>query len=214
MANALPPPRIDLLVHSPSPAPYVPVLKLLLEPSPPLESLLAPQLHTRIASLPPASRPASYTALVDLAADIVAQWDVDDQAAFLAAHPRIGETKNLSTASQGEQAPKQGQQGTPGEVLKRLQVLNSLYEDAFPGLRFITFVNGRSRAEIVPEIESLLSLSLPPPSPSTPEPRLSDLRTKLRVSPAGSHAWRKELERGLADMWAIAKDRVRKMGVE
>lgn len=122
MADALPPPRIDLLVHSPTPAPYVPVLKLLLEPSPPLESLLAPQLHTRIASLPPQSRPPSYAALVDLAADVVASWDVDDQAAFLAAHPRIGETKNLSTASQGEQAPKQGQQGTPGEVLKRLQV--------------------------------------------------------------------------------------------
>lgn len=33
------------------------------------------------------------------------------------------------------------------------QVLNSLYEDAFPGLRYITFVNGRSRAEIVPELE-------------------------------------------------------------
>lgn len=32
-------------------------------------------------------------------------------------------------------------------------MLNSLYEDAFPGLRFITFVNGRSRAEIVPELE-------------------------------------------------------------
>ena len=125
----------------------------------------------------------------------------------------------------------------------RSQVLNSLYEDAFPGLRFITFVNGRSRADIVPEIEvrpaldplllsslpstapsssdsclsrpqSLLSLSLPPPSPSTPEPRLSDLRARLRVSPAGSQAWRSELERGLGDMWAIAKDRVRKMGVE
>ncbi|TNY21095.1 putative OHCU decarboxylase protein [Rhodotorula diobovata] len=213
MTDALPPPRIDLLVHSPSPGPYIPVLKLLLEPSPPLEHLLAPQLHSRISSLPASARPKSYAQLIDLAAEVVAAWDVEDQAAFLAAHPRIGETKNLSQASQGEQAPKQGQQVTPGEVLKRLQVLNSLYEDAFPGLRFITFVNGRTRAEIVPEIESLLSLSLPPPSPSTPEPRLSELRSRLRVSPAGSQAWRAELERGLRDMWAIAKDRVGKMGV-
>ncbi|GAA6047881.1 hypothetical protein JCM3770_004689 [Rhodotorula araucariae] len=212
--DALPPPRIDLLVHSPSPAPYIPVLATLLEPSPPLKHLLAPQLHAHIAALPASARPSSYAQLIDIAASIVDTWDVDDRAAFLAAHPRIGETKGLSTASAGEQAPKQGQQATPGEVLKRLQVLNSLYEDAFPGLRFITFVNGRSRAEIVPELETLLSLTLPPPSPSTPEPRLSDLRARLRVSPAGSQAWRAELNRGLADMWLIAKDRARQMGVQ
>ncbi|BGP36821.1 hypothetical protein JCM10449v2_000723 [Rhodotorula kratochvilovae] len=211
--DALPPPRIDLLVHSPSPAPYIPVLETLLEPSPPLKHLLAPQLHARIAALPVSARPSSYAQLIDLAQEIVDGWDVEDRADFLAAHPRIGETKGLSQASAGEQGPKQGQQGTPGEVLKRLQVLNSLYEDAFPGLRFITFVNGRARAEIVPEIESLLSLPLPPPSPSTPEPRLSDLRARLRVSPAGSQAWRAELARGLGEMWAIARDRARKMGV-
>ncbi|GJN91712.1 hypothetical protein Rhopal_004735-T1 [Rhodotorula paludigena] len=211
--DALPPPRIDLLVHSPAPQPYVPVLSLLLEPSPPLKHLLAPQLHAYIAALPAGDKPRSYADLVDLCAQLLAQWDVEDQADFLAAHPRIGETKNLSQASAGEQGPKNGQQGTPGEVLKRLQVLNALYEDAFPGLRFITFVNGRSRAEIVPEIESLLDLSIPPPSPSTPEPRLSDLRAKLRVSPAGSAAWRAELHRGIDAMWAIAKDRAGKMGV-
>ncbi|BGP21752.1 OHCU decarboxylase protein [Rhodotorula toruloides] len=212
--NGLPPPRIDILVHSPSPSVYRPVLEQLLEPSPPLSSLLAPQLHERISSLPASSKPKSYSDLLDLAAQIVCEWDVEDQAAFLAAHPRIGETKNLSEASKGEQAPQAGQQATPAQVLKRLQVLNSLYEDAFPGLRFITFVNGRSRAEIVPELESLLSLSLPPPTASEAEPRLSDVRKQLRISPAGSKPWRDELKRGLRDMWLIAKSRAEKMGAK
>ncbi|GAA6001685.1 hypothetical protein JCM10207_002266 [Rhodosporidiobolus poonsookiae] len=208
---ALPLPRLDLLVHSPSPQAYTPALSQLLEPSPPLSSLLAPQLHSTIASLPPADKPKDYHAFLDLAQQTVDRWAVEDQAEFLAAHPRIGETNNLSKASEGEQAPQAGQGATPGVVLKRLQNLNSLYEQAFPGLRYITFVNGRTRAEIVPEIEGLLSLSLAPPSPSLAEPKLGDLRTKLRVAPTGSGPWRAELKRGLDAMWAIAHSRVDKM---
>ncbi|BGP53030.1 hypothetical protein JCM8202_004114 [Rhodotorula sphaerocarpa] len=210
----LPPPRIELLVYAPSPASYRPVLEQLLEPSQPLALLLAPQLQTRISSLPPAEKPKSYAQLIDLASDVVGEWDVEDQAAFIAAHPRIGETKGLSQASAGEQGPKPGQQVTPAQVMKRLQVLNSLYEDAYPGLRFVTFVNGRSRAEIVPEMETLLGLSLPPPSSSSAEPRLSALREKLRIAPAGSKPWREELARGLAGMWLIAKDRAAKWGAQ
>lgn len=120
--DRLPPPRIDLLVHAQSPAAYRPVLEQLLEPSQPLSTLLAPQLHARVAALPPADRPKSYAELIDLARQTVDSWDVEDQAAFLAAHPRIGETKGLSQASAGEQAPQQGQQATPAQVLKRLQV--------------------------------------------------------------------------------------------
>ncbi|BGP12846.1 hypothetical protein JCM10213_005218 [Rhodosporidiobolus nylandii] len=208
--DGLPPPRLDLLVHAPSSSVYLPVLSTLLEPSPPLSRLLAPQLHARIASLPSADKPKTYHDFLDLAQACMDTWDVEDQAEFLAAHPRIGETKNLSKASEGEQAPRPGQNGTPGEVLKRLQVLNSLYEQAFPGLRYITFVNGRTRAEIVPELESLLSLSLPPPSPSSAEPKLGDLRSKLHVHPTGSGPWRAELKRGLQAMWDIAHSRVEK----
>jgi len=39
-------------------------------------------------------------------------------------------------------------------------MLNAFYEETYPNLRYITFVNGRSRAEIVPELEVHLSLSL------------------------------------------------------
>lgn len=173
MTDALPPPRIDLLVHSPSPGPYIPVLKLLLEPSPPLEHLLAPQLHSRISSLPASARPKSYAQLIDLAAEVVAAWDVEDQAAFLAAHPRIGETKNLSQASQGEQAPKQGQQGTPGEVLKRLQVRSS----ACPESRGR---QGRSCSSTAPRCSTRSTRT---PSPACASSRLSTAARAPRLSP-------------------------------
>ncbi|GAA5887497.1 hypothetical protein JCM5296_002594 [Sporobolomyces johnsonii] len=212
--EGLPPPRIDLLVHSPAPSTLVPVLQQLLEPSPPLSTLLAPELHAYLQSLPPNQRPTSYKDLLDVAQALVEDWDIEEQAAFLASHPRIGETKGLSSASEGEQAPKAGQGATPGEVLKRLQILNAFYEETFPGLRYVTFVNGRTRAEIVPELESLLSLHLPPPSASTPEPRLGDLRRSLRVQPTGSSAWRDELKRGLGAMWDIARNRVASMGAQ
>ncbi|GAA5899928.1 hypothetical protein JCM6882_007004 [Rhodosporidiobolus microsporus] len=208
--DSLPPPRLDLLVHSPSHHAYLPVLSQLLEPSPPLSALLTPQLYETIAALPAADKPKDYHQFLALAQQVVDKWDIEDQAAFLAAHPRIGETKGLSKSSEGEQAPQPGQGVTPGEVLKRLQNLNSLYEQAFPGLRYITFVNGRSRAEIIPELEGLLTLSLPPPSPSSAEPKLGDLRTKLRVYPTGSGPWRVELKRGLQAMWDIAHSRVDK----
>lgn len=273
MSDTLPLPRLDLLVHSPSPAPYVPLLSTLLEPSPPLSSLLAPQIQQTITALPAASKPKNYHQLLDLAAQEVEKWDVEDQAAFLAAHPRIGEVNGLSKASEGEQAPKPGQ-GTPGEVLKRLGVRSlpasscsnaaddlpilppssrrastpstnkpspvyatSPSSTAAPALK--SFRNSRcvfpfllphpfplSPSLIlfpVPflarplltrthrqQLQGLLLLSLPPPSPSVGEPKLGELRAKLRINPTGSGPWRAELKRGIEDMWKIAHSRVDK----
>lgn len=119
MSSPLPPPKIDLLVHAPTPDSLFPVLSQLLEPSPPLKSLLAPQLHQQFSTNPP----KSYSQLLDQAAQLVAAWDIEEQAAFLASHPRIGETQALSTFSSKEQAPESsGAAPTPGEVLKRLTV--------------------------------------------------------------------------------------------
>ncbi len=50
----------------------------------------------------------------------------------------------------------------PSCPTRHSQMLNALYEEAFPGLRYITFVNGRSRAEIIPELE-VSSISQTPP---------------------------------------------------
>ncbi|GAA6058716.1 hypothetical protein JCM10212_003404 [Sporobolomyces blumeae] len=211
---ALPPPRVSLLVHSPSPDPYVPVFEQLLEPSPPIPTLLAPQLYDHISRLAPNERPTTYRDLVHLAQELVSKWDVLDQQEFVASHPRIGEVQGLSQQSESEQGTTSGQAPTSGHVLRRLTMLNAFYEETFPGLRFVTFVNGRSRAEIVPEFESVLSLSLDPPSPSSREPRFTDLRKQVKIQPVGSGPWRAELDRNLRAMWDIARNRLDKMGIE
>lgn len=131
MTNYLPPPRIDLLIYAPSSSSLLPTLSTLLEPSPSLIKLLIPQLHLTLQSLQrstPNHLPKSYHDLLDLCSYLVAGWDVEDQAIFIAAHPRIGETKGLSKASSFEQGNLSSSTtaataaSTPGEVLKRLGV--------------------------------------------------------------------------------------------
>ena len=121
--SPLPPPRIDLLVYSPSPSAFIAPLSLLLEPSQPLSTLLAPQLHAELQRLLSTSTPLpkTYADLLSISATLVEIWPIEDQAVFLSAHPRIGETKNLSALSGAEQSGK-GNDETPGFVLKRLSV--------------------------------------------------------------------------------------------
>lgn len=65
---------------------------------------------------------------------------------ILQAHPRLGAKKVESAQSQAEQA----QLNKGGEVeAAKLAALNDEYERAFPGLRYVVFVNGRSREEIM-----------------------------------------------------------------
>jgi 2-oxo-4-hydroxy-4-carboxy--5-ureidoimidazoline (OHCU) decarboxylase len=66
----------------------------------------------------------------------------DEKAEALAAHPRIG-----------ERSPEQ--HGDDPAVLAELAELNREYEERF-GFRFVVFVNGRSRAEILPELRQRL----------------------------------------------------------
>lgn len=95
--------------------------------------------------------------------------EVDDDEKFeaLAAHPRIG-----------ERSPEQ--HGDDPAVLAELAELNHEYEERF-GFRFVVFVNGRSRAEILPVLRE----------------RLRNTRTQ-------------ELDTGLSELVAIAEDRWRK----
>ena len=91
----------------------------------------------------------------------------DEKAEALAAHPRIG-----------ERSPEQ--HGDDPTVLAELAKLNRKYEDRF-GFRFVVFVHGRSRAEILPE-----------------------LRQRLE------HTREQELDTGLEALVSIAEDRWRK----
>ena len=101
------------------------------------------------------------------ARDVAHGLSEDEKVEALAAHPRIG-----------ERSPEQ--HGDDPAVLAELAELNRAYEERF-GFRFVVFVNGRSRAEILPELRE----------------RLGNTRER-------------ELETGLDALVSIAEDRWRK----
>ncbi|EJD48262.1 hypothetical protein AURDEDRAFT_183589 [Auricularia subglabra TFB-10046 SS5] len=158
-------------------------LSLLFEPSSVLHETLVPAL----SSTGPAIE--SYDQLIDHALSTIRSWDPAQQALFIAAHPRIGAVTNLSAMSAAEQAAA----ATPQDVLERLQALNALYEQRFTGLRYITFVNGRSRAEVAQDMEKR--------SAGWPVSRVG----------AGDPRWDSELERAVEEVGLIAKSRVGKL---
>jgi 2-oxo-4-hydroxy-4-carboxy--5-ureidoimidazoline (OHCU) decarboxylase len=104
-----------------------------------------------------------------------------EQVALLNAHPRIGADpatiSALSHAEQGYDAPAT----TPAWVAEELDALNEAYERVF-GFRFVIFVAGRPREEILPILER-----------------------SLRDEREG------ELRRGLDDVVYIAADRLVRM---
>jgi 2-oxo-4-hydroxy-4-carboxy--5-ureidoimidazoline (OHCU) decarboxylase len=77
-----------------------------------------------------------------VARDVVREASEDEQAEALAAHPRIG-----------ERSPEQ--HGDDPAVLAELADLNRAYEEKF-GFRFVVFVNGRSRAQLLPVLRERL----------------------------------------------------------
>jgi len=171
-------------------------LDLLFEHSPVLIETLEPKLSDVLKALPSLD---SYNQLIDLALGEISKWSDLAQAEFISGHPRIGENKNLSAHSAREQGAG-GITPTPPEVLARLEHLNALYEAKYPGLRYITFVNGRTRAVIVEEMEERLSLdkSLSPTEPPADAVVPYD---------AVSSEWKGELNRAVYDIGRIAKSR-------
>lgn len=111
--------------------------------------------------------------LIARAAAILAGMTDAERVAVLNAHPRIGATSGLSMRSAAEQGG-----ATDAETLRALERLNAEYERTF-GFRFVVFVNGRSRAEIVPVLRSRLGRSR-----------------------------EQELATGIAEFLAIARDRM------
>lgn len=173
-------------------------LALLFEPSPPLYAALVPQLA---AALPQAGV-RSYAALVDAAIAALRSWDDAHKAQFVGAHPRIGEVQHLSALSAREQAA----QATPPAILARLAHLNACYEHRFPGLRFVTFVNGRSRAEVMRELEDVLCI---PHSLSPCEPPVESVGQTI----VGGPEWKGEVDRAVEDVGKIAHARLKALGV-
>ena len=109
---------------------------------------------------------------LDKAEEVLARLDEGDKLEALASHPAIGQRTGLSARS----AAEQGVDDDPC-VLVDLAALNAAYEKKF-GFRFVVFVNGRPKHEI-----------------------LGVLRQRL------GRSREEELDTGCRELVAIAKDR-------
>jgi 2-oxo-4-hydroxy-4-carboxy--5-ureidoimidazoline (OHCU) decarboxylase len=130
----------------------------------------APGLAERVSG-------ANAASIVESARSEISRMTEDERIAVLNAHPRIGaDPAALSALSRGEQ-------GGAAEVgtLPELAALNEEYERRF-GFRFVVFVAGRSKAEIVPV-----------------------LRERLRAKRED------ELARGIDEFLAITRDRLERV---
>ncbi len=96
--------------------------------------------------------------IIRRARDIIAAMTEAQRIAVLDAHPRIGASQGLSARSAAEQRASEATDAstlaTPKQ-LEQLERLNAEYERRF-GFRFVVFVAGRSRADIVPVLLSRL----------------------------------------------------------
>ena len=126
------------------------ILDLLFEPSEDLHVLAVPTLRSITF--------ATYPELIDTIRDqllVISDSVHSDPKArqpllsILGSHPRLGEKKVESAQSAAEQA--QLNNGQEGEAA-RLAALNAEYEDKFPGLRYVVFVNGRGRDVIMEDM--------------------------------------------------------------
>jgi 2-oxo-4-hydroxy-4-carboxy--5-ureidoimidazoline (OHCU) decarboxylase len=106
--------------------------------------------------------------------DVIGELTEAEMREALNAHPAIGARK-LSKHS----ATEQGAGGHPA-VLTELAYLNQVYEEKF-GFRFVVFVNGRPKSEILKVLQARLERSR-----------------------------EEELETGLRELVAIARDRYEK----
>ena len=110
------------------------------------------------------------------AREVIAVISERDRVGILNAHPRIGaDARTLSALSRDEQGTSSDEQ-----TARELAELNEAYERKF-GFRFVVFVNGRNRRDIVPV-----------------------LRLRLKSSRD------RELATGLDEFLAISLDRLRK----
>lgn len=130
------------------------ILDLLFEPSQQLHTLSVPLLHEQSFSSYQdmiAAVGVQLTELSESASTSDTAWLED----ILGSHPRLGAKKVESAQSQAEQAQLQGS----AEEAEQLRSLNEEYEKKFPGLRYVVFVNGRSRPVIMDDMRERIANS-------------------------------------------------------
>jgi len=209
------PPISDLLIGltTQSVKPLSDALSLLFETSTCLTEELVPQLAAQFDLTPANQHPHNYKELVDSAINVVKGWGLDKQADFVKGHPRIGEVKvqmsSMSAAEQGVSHADTTAPATDPKIIERLSFLNDVYERRYPGLVYITFVNGRSRAMIAEEMEHKLQAEGVLPGAE----KENGLEGIEAVEKHG-RAWNAEVERAVTDVGKIAKSRLEKVGAE
>ncbi|KAF7881927.1 uncharacterized protein EAF02_006615 [Botrytis sinoallii] len=129
------------------------VLDALFEPCTALHTLSMDLLHTTTFESYNDLIASVGTQLVDLSESTLPS-DREWLDKILGSHPRLGEKKVESVQSKAEQA----QLNTgPTEEAEKLKALNEEYEKTFPGLRYVVFVNGRSRPIIFEDMRRRIS---------------------------------------------------------
>ncbi|KAK0752783.1 Oxo-4-hydroxy-4-carboxy-5-ureidoimidazoline decarboxylase [Schizothecium vesticola] len=144
----LPPPALTAaldLLFEPTPDLHALVLPLLVDPFPSYPALLSTirdRLHALVRAANHPHHPDKKRALHGI----------------LGSHPRLGEPREgvLSEQSKREQRNLKAGGGGGGEAAeaegRELARLNREYEEVFPGLRYVVFVNGRGRGDAMCDI--------------------------------------------------------------
>jgi len=126
-----------------------------------LDTLFEPclQLHTLSVSLLRESTFSSYDELISAVGKQLSELcesnlesDSKWLDAILSAHPRLGEKKVETVSEQSRKEQAQLNQGG-GEEAAKLAEMNAKYEEKFPGLRYVVFVNGRPRSVIMEDMQ-------------------------------------------------------------
>lgn len=109
----------------------------------------APRFLARLAAARPFESPGD---MFERAREIAHAMPEDEQVELVDAHPRLGAAPgSVSAMSFREQGYERG----PLDLAAELERLNTAYEARF-GFRYCVFVAGRSRAELLPELEAAL----------------------------------------------------------
>lgn len=131
------------------------VLDALFEPSPAIHAKLIPVVRTAEYSTWPELIDACHIRLLALATSTSTSSPDPTLLSILGSHPRLGEKKIESAHSAAEQANIQ--RDTNEAQAEELARLNRLYEETFPGLRYVVFVNGRGRPEIMEDMKTRIA---------------------------------------------------------
>jgi 2-oxo-4-hydroxy-4-carboxy--5-ureidoimidazoline (OHCU) decarboxylase len=153
--NKLPP---ILEFHTCSDLTQTDVLDTLFEPSPAIHATLIPVIRTAVYSTWSDLIDACQIRLLSLATSTSTSSPDPTLLSVLGSHPRLGEKKITSEQSAAEQANLQSDGGKDSSAeAEELARLNRQYEETFPGLRYVVFVNGRGRRDIKDDMRARIA---------------------------------------------------------